>query len=561
MAKAMSTSGQPLAGAEGDAALFGGLLAATQAPADGAAMPAEDDQAQDAGPLAPAGLPAFSAPTPPATQPIIPDAPTDALIQPAPALQDGQEAAQVAPERQGTTEFADLLPAPAPMAQAQPEAPEQANLAPSPPGQPQAVPAAAAAAPSAQPVAAQAGLTATVSAPVAEPAPVAPDQPQAVAATPQDTAPNKPALASQPPAPAAVLASPEAATSAEAPVEASIVLPDAKAAGAVEPNRQPTVPPVPGLNLAPAAAPVLRKADISHDTVPPVTTDAGSEVEADAAPAPALAAVAKPAGHERAAPLPTTALPPEARAQAQPAAAEDRAAKADQAVSMAASTAETQTGSSAGSQPAPSHNLASALQAQLQSARTAPAAPVPDQMAEADPLIRVSGSAGQPAGAAPQAEAASWSPSGLAQATVETTALISAQILKRLDSRTTRFDMALTPEGLGRVDISLEIDGDGHVQARLAFDNPAAATDLRGRADELRRQLLDAGLQLSRDGLEFAERDPSSGSGGGAFDRQPDRRAFAGANRLAEEADIAAAAQPAAWTTLSLTPDRVDVKV
>lgn len=534
MAKAMSTSGQPLAGAEGDAALFGGLLAATQAPADGAAMPAEDDQAQDAGPLAPAGLPAFSAPTPPATQPIIPDTPTDALIQPAPALQDGQEAAQVAPERQGTTEFADLLPAPAPMAQAQPEAPEQTNLAPSPPGQPQAVPAAAAAAPSAQPVAAQAGLTATVSAPVAEPAPVAPDQPQAVAATPQDTAPNKPALASQPPAPAAVLASPEAATSAEAPVEASIVLPDAKAAVAVEPNRQPTVPPV--------------------------TTDAGTEVEADAAPAPALAAVAKPAGHERAAPLPTTALPPEARAQAQPAAAEDRAAKADQAVSMAASTAETQTGSSAGSQPAPSHNLASALQAQLQSARTAPAAPVPDQMAEADPLIRVSGSAGQPTGAAPQAEAASWSPSGLAQATVETTALISAQILKRLDSRTTRFDMALTPEGLGRVDISLEIDGDGHVQVRLAFDNPAAATDLRGRADELRRQLLDAGLQLSRDGLEFAERGPSSGSGGGAFDRQPDRRAFAGANRLAEEADIAAA-QPAAWTTLSLTPDRVDVKV
>ena len=501
MAKAMSTSGQPLAGAEGDAALFGGLLAATQAPADGAAMPAEGDQAQDAGPLAPAGLPAFSAPTPPATQPIIPDAPAEALIQPAPALQDGQEAAQVAPERQGTTEFADLMPAPAPMAQAQPEAPEQANLAPSPSGQPQAVLA------------------------------------------------------------AAVLASPEAATNAEAPVEASIVLPDAKAAVAVEPNRQPTVPPVPGLNLAPAAAPVLRKADISHDTVPPVTTDAGTEVEADAAPAPALAAVAKPAGHERAAPLPTTALPPEARAQAQPAAAEDRAAKADQAVSMAASTAETQTGSSAGSQPAPSHNLASALQAQLQSARTAPAAPVPDQMAEADPLIRVSGSAGQPAGVAPQAEAASWSPSGLAQATVETTALISAQILKRLDSRTTRFDMALTPEGLGRVDISLEIDGDGHVQARLAFDNPAAATDLRGRADELRRQLLDAGLQLSRDGLEFAERDPSSGSGGGAFDRQPDRRAFAGANRLAEEADIAAAAQPAAWTTLSLTPDRVDVKV
>ncbi|WP_409020307.1 flagellar hook-length control protein FliK [Brevundimonas vesicularis] len=514
MAKAMSTSGQPLAGAEGDSALFGDLLAATQAPADGAAMPAEGDQARDAGPTAlPAGLPAFSAPTPPATQPIIPDAPAEALIQPAPAPQDSQGSAEVASERQGTLDFADLLPAPAPMAPAQVEAPEQANVAPSPSGQPQAELPSAVAVPSAQPVAAESGLTATVPVPVAEPAPVAPDQPQAVAATP----PTKPA---------AVLASPDAATNTEAP----------------------------------AAAPLLRKADVSQDSLPPVTTDAGTEADADMAAAPALVAVAKLAGHERTALLPNNALSPETRAQAQLAVAEERAAKADQAVSMAASTAEAQAGSSAGSQPAPSHNLASALQAQLQSARSAPAAPVPDQMAEADPLIRVSGSAGQPAVAAPQAEAASWSPSGLAQATVETTALISAQILKRLDSRTTRFDMALTPEGLGRVDISLEIDGDGHVQARLAFDNPAAATDLRGRADELRRQLLDAGLQLSRDGLEFAERDPSSGSGGGAFDRQPDRRAFTGANRLAEEADLAAA-QPAAWTTLSLTPDRVDVKV
>lgn len=150
--------------------------------------------------------------------------------------------------------------------------------------------------------------------------------------------------------------------------------------------------------------------------------------------------------------------------------------------------------------------------------------------------------------------------SQLSRATVETTAQIAAQIVKKLDGRSTRFDMALTPEGLGRVDVSLEIESDGQVTARLAFDNPAAATDLRARADELRRQLLDAGLQLSRDDLEFAERDPSSGFGGGAFERQPDRRAFAGAARLAAEAD-SVVPPPSAWTSLSLTPDRVDLKV
>ncbi|MGX1587576.1 flagellar hook-length control protein FliK [Brevundimonas diminuta] len=150
--------------------------------------------------------------------------------------------------------------------------------------------------------------------------------------------------------------------------------------------------------------------------------------------------------------------------------------------------------------------------------------------------------------------------SQLSRATVETTAQIAAQIVKKLDGRSTRFDMALTPEGLGRVDVSLEIESDGQVTARLAFDNPAAAADLRARADELRRQLLDAGLQLSRDDLEFAERDPSSGFGGGAFERQPDRRAFAGAARLAAEAD-SVVPPPSAWTSLSLTPDRVDLKV
>ncbi len=151
--------------------------------------------------------------------------------------------------------------------------------------------------------------------------------------------------------------------------------------------------------------------------------------------------------------------------------------------------------------------------------------------------------------------------SQLSRATVETTAQLAAQILKKLEGRSTRFDMALTPEGLGRVDVSLEIDSDGRLAARLAFDNPAAATDMRARADELRRQLQDAGFHLTQDSLEFSDRNPSSGfSGGGAFDRAPDRRAFADVARLAAQADTVLP-PPGAWTSLSMTPDRVDMKV
>jgi flagellar hook-length control protein FliK len=150
-------------------------------------------------------------------------------------------------------------------------------------------------------------------------------------------------------------------------------------------------------------------------------------------------------------------------------------------------------------------------------------------------------------------------PSTLSRSTVETTAQIAAQIVRKLEGRSTRFDMVLTPEDLGRVDVSLEIGEDGQLAARLAFDNPAAAADLRGRADELRRQLQDAGFQVSNDSLSFSQRDPSAGGG---FDRQQQRNSlFAGASRLAAQADALPVPAPGAWINLSLTPDRVDVKV
>jgi hypothetical protein len=151
--------------------------------------------------------------------------------------------------------------------------------------------------------------------------------------------------------------------------------------------------------------------------------------------------------------------------------------------------------------------------------------------------------------------------STLSRTTIETTAQIAAQIVRKLEGRSTRFEMALTPEGLGRVDISLDIEADGALRATLAFDNPVAATDLRGRADELRRQLLDAGFTLADDALSFAERDPTAGQGSG-FDRSTDRhnaRAFGAASRLSAEADLSA--QPARWINLSLTPAGVDMKV
>ncbi|CAN5437724.1 hypothetical protein BH09PSE1_BH09PSE1_24160 [soil metagenome] len=169
-----------------------------------------------------------------------------------------------------------------------------------------------------------------------------------------------------------------------------------------------------------------------------------------------------------------------------------------------------------------------------------------------------------PVAAQPQAAATASTPiivptnlSHLSQATLETTVHIAAQITRELKGRSTRFEMGLTPDGLGRVDVSLDIDSGGKLTARLAFDNPLAATELRGKADELRRELTDAGFTIARDGLDFSERQPSSSNGG--FDRQQGR-AFASASRITADADLSQPA-PAAWISLALTPSGVDMKV
>lgn len=170
--------------------------------------------------------------------------------------------------------------------------------------------------------------------------------------------------------------------------------------------------------------------------------------------------------------------------------------------------------------------------------------------------------------AAPSAQTAQSArealPSTLSRTAIDATAQIAAQILRKLEGRSSHFEMALTPDDLGRVDVKLDIDAEGRLAARLAFDNPAAAADLKGRVDELRRQLEQQGFQLSDDAIEFTQRD----SGSSAFDRGQDSRqsqergqsrAFAEANRLNTEADVLA--QPPRWQALSLTPAGVDMKV
>lgn len=205
--------------------------------------------------------------------------------------------------------------------------------------------------------------------------------------------------------------------------------------------------------------------------------------------------------------------------------------------------------------PPPAQNAAST--------EAAPTGTVPvldAAMTSLDPATPVEGATEARALDAATTTTQTTSASSLSRATIETTAHLAAQIARKLEGRSTRFDMVLTPEDLGRVDVSLEIGADGRLAARLAFDNPAAAAELRGRADELRRQLQDAGFQLASDSLDFTQRDTSSGGG---FDRQQQQHQslFARGARLTAQADLSIAPPQGAWTNHSQTRDRVDVRV
>ncbi|MBN8552414.1 MAG: flagellar hook-length control protein FliK [Caulobacterales bacterium] len=172
------------------------------------------------------------------------------------------------------------------------------------------------------------------------------------------------------------------------------------------------------------------------------------------------------------------------------------------------------------------------------------------QRAETEVPANQTGTTGPAQASLTRADAASLA----GRLSFDTLAQVSAQIIRRLEHRTTRFDMELNPVELGRVDVRLDIDSEGRLAARLAFDNPAAALELRGRVDDLRRELQQAGFQLADDAFSFTDRGDSER--GGAFDRDDARLAHARSAAAAEQADVAA--QPVLRT---LTRLGLDVRV
>lgn len=132
--------------------------------------------------------------------------------------------------------------------------------------------------------------------------------------------------------------------------------------------------------------------------------------------------------------------------------------------------------------------------------------------------------------------------------------------LRALDG-SSRFDIRLSPEDLGRIDVKLDIDGDGRVRAHLVVDRPETLAFLQRDGDSLHRAFEQAGFKPSETGIAFSLRDPGQDAGGGRNGsgengQRPQPPARAGQGREAGPDAV-----PTAWRTLQAGRAGIDLRI
>ena len=86
---------------------------------------------------------------------------------------------------------------------------------------------------------------------------------------------------------------------------------------------------------------------------------------------------------------------------------------------------------------------------------------------------------------------------------------VAIEIATQAQAGKNHFDIRLDPPELGRIEVRLDVDRDGHVTSRLIADRSDTLNLLRNDASGLQRALQDAGLKTTDNGLQFSLRDQS----------------------------------------------------
>jgi len=88
---------------------------------------------------------------------------------------------------------------------------------------------------------------------------------------------------------------------------------------------------------------------------------------------------------------------------------------------------------------------------------------------------------------------------------------IALQIARNVQKGINRFDIRLDPPELGRIDVRMEVQKDGHVAAHMTVEQASTLDLLQRDARALQQALGDAGLQADSDSLSFSLQDQSTG--------------------------------------------------
>ena len=77
---------------------------------------------------------------------------------------------------------------------------------------------------------------------------------------------------------------------------------------------------------------------------------------------------------------------------------------------------------------------------------------------------------------------------------------ITIVVTKNVTGKSSSFDVALNPAGLGHVNVKIEINSAGQVSASLSFSNAQTAADARSHAGDLQQALERPDLTCRRAG-------------------------------------------------------------
>jgi flagellar hook-length control protein FliK len=95
------------------------------------------------------------------------------------------------------------------------------------------------------------------------------------------------------------------------------------------------------------------------------------------------------------------------------------------------------------------------------------------------------------------------------------------EIASRMREGMRRFEIRLDPPELGRIDVRLEVDRNGHATTKLTVDRVETLDLLQREARGLERALQQAGLKTDQGGLEFSLRQQTNDGQGYDHANQP----------------------------------------